>query len=110
MIATVTVDPVRNGEDVFLLLDADQLAVAGALELVCAVQVQRGCSLEAANTDLCSRGQCDGGCGDVRGMSRLGGGVFALGGGGQQQRGRGDRGCEVDEDHGCGDGGLVDGV
>lgn len=56
LVATVAVDPIRDGEDILLLLDADELAVAGALELVCAIEVQRGRGLEAADAHLCTCG------------------------------------------------------
>lgn len=73
LVATVAVDSIGDGEDVLLLLDTDELAVARALEVVCTVQFQGSRSLEASDAFLCTCGQCDGGCGDVGRVGRLGG-------------------------------------
>lgn len=103
LVAAPTDVTVGHGEDILLLLQTDKLAVAGALEVVRAVALERGAGREAADGHLRLGRQGDCGCGDGLGDDRRRG-CAVVGGGAEQQRRCGEDGGESDEDHVCGDG------
>jgi hypothetical protein len=77
-VSTPAVHAVGETHDVLVLLQTDQLAVTRTSEVVVAMVLERGAS-------------CAG---------------RVIGGGCEQHRRRCKHGCESDEDHGCGDGGV----
>lgn len=103
LVSAPTVLAVGQTHDGLVLLQTDQLAVTGTLEVVGAMVLERGGGLEAANVDKGAGGLGDGGCGN-----RVfdGGGWCVVGKGSQEYGGRYEGGRESDEDHGCGDGVL----
>jgi hypothetical protein len=102
-VSTPAVKTIGETHDVLVLLQTNQLAVTRTLEVVVAMVLEWGAGREAANAAHGTRGLGYGGrCNVV--FDGCGGRVS---GGCEQHRCRCKHGCESDEHHDCGDGGLV---
>jgi len=65
LVSAPAVDAVGQSHDVFALLQTDQLAVTGTLEVVVAMVLERGAGLEAADAVHGTGGLGSGGRGNV---------------------------------------------